>query len=274
MIVLPALSVPTSSIAQIADHDPRPATAAEVVAGNVLIGGLTAATRAIIGRKDPWKAFSLGALGGAVHFAGKYLAVEPGAANGWVGLAVAATGTSMVSNAGRGVGPFTELSFPIASARLRVTPKERRKLRVVVNGYESALIVGAAFTEGLAVDWTRSTSSGAVVFQTQRAHIVKDGRDALGLTWGPVVLINPTGVDPERTTRHEIVHVHQHWFVAETWARPIEEWLRTKIPGGRFVPSWLELGIESGAWYLDERLFGRAGLSKVREAEAERLEKR
>jgi hypothetical protein len=252
----------------------KSATAAEVVAGNVLIGGFTAATRAIIGGKDPWKAFSVGALGGAVHVGGKYLAVEPGAINGWLGLAVAGTGTSIVSNAGRGVAPLTEMSIPVASARLRITPGERRKLRFVVNGYETALIASAAFTKGLAIDWTRTLSSGAVVFETRGFRLESDGRNALGLAWGPVVLLDPIALDRDRTARHEIVHVHQHWFVAEAWARPLEESLRKRIPGARFVPSWLELGFESAAWYLDERLFGPAGLSKIIEREADRLEKR
>lgn len=266
---------PTPVAAQVTNHNtPRVATAAEVVVGNILLGGLTATTRALLSGKDPWKAFAFGALGGAVHVAGKHLAVEPGAPNGWLGLAVAGTGTSMVSNAGRGVAPFTEVSIPVASARLRITPGERRKVRFVLNGYESALIASAALTRGLVIDWTRTMSSGAVVFETRGVRIEAEAGETNGLAWGPVVLLDPLGRDPDRTGRHEIVHVHQHWFVADAWARPIEESLRAWIPGGQFIPSWLELGLESGAWYLDERLFGRAGLYGLIQAEAGRLERR
>jgi hypothetical protein len=244
----------------------------EVVAGNVLIGGLTAATRALLSRKDPWKAFSVGALGGAVHVGGKYLAVRRGTANGWVGVAVASTGTSIVSNAGRGVSPYKELSLPLASARLRVTPGEARKVRLVVNGFESVLIGSAALTNGLTIDWKRTLSTGAVVFETRGLHLVTRGQEVSGLAWGPVVLLDPLSYDADLVMRHEVVHVHQHRFAAEAWARPIEEFLRAKIPGGRAIPSWLEIGLESAIWIGDTS--HRFGFARLTEAEAERLERR
>jgi hypothetical protein len=274
-VSLSLLGASNTASAQRADHSPNAATAAEVVAGNILIGGLTAATRAILSGNDPWKAFGVGALGGAVHIGGKHLALEPGAPKGWLGLAVASTGTSIISNAGRGVSPFDELSIPIASARLRVYPGAPRRLRFVVNASESVLIASAFLTDGLEIDWTRTASSGAFVFETRGVQISHPGGTATGFAWGPVVVLDAVRArDADRVARHEIAHVYQHWFVAEAWARPVEDYLRRKLPGGRFVPSWFELGIADGAAYLNARLFGSAGLEKIVEAEAERLERR
>ncbi|MGH7678581.1 MAG: hypothetical protein ACRENU_08960 [Gemmatimonadaceae bacterium] len=264
----------THAAAQIAPPR-RPATDAEVILGNVLIGGLTAVTRAAISGKNPFTAFSLGALGGAVHVAGKHLTVEPGPVNGWLGLAVASTGTSIVGNAGRGVSPLQELTLPILSARVLWKPGEAQRVRIVVNGYESVLIASAFMTRDLRIDWSETASSGAAVFRTERSDIVIDDYEYGGLAWGPVVVIGKRAFDPGSVLRHELIHVQQNWFVAEAWDRPIEDALRAKLPGGRFVPSWLQLGVISlGIMAADDGLFGERGLAALLQAEAERLERR
>ena len=274
VLVTAMLGSPGQTAAQFLSPTRRAATPAEVLGGNVLLGGVTAATRAMLDGRNPFKAFGIGALGGAVHLAGKNLTVEPGAPKDWLGLALAGTGTSMIANAGRGVSPFDELSFPVAAARIRVTPRARDKVRFVLNVYESAVLIDAAFTEGLRIDWERTAASGAAVFITD-LRIMLDGKEVGGLTRASVVVVGAANADTSRTVRHEVVHVHQNWFLQDAWGRPIEDLLRRKLPGARFIPRWLELGgAAPGLLALEEWLPGRSGLRAIKEAEAERLERR
>ena len=84
-----ALCGASSATAQTSHEPARGATTAEVIGGNILIGGVIAATRALFTDADPVRAFALGALGGGIHVAGKNLAVEPGVAKAWAGHIVA-----------------------------------------------------------------------------------------------------------------------------------------------------------------------------------------
>jgi hypothetical protein len=275
-VALAPLSATEFVHAQQADHvGRRPATALEVFAGNTLAGGLTAATQALLRGNDPFRAFGIGALGGAVHLAGKNLAVEPGAAYGWIGLALAATGTSVVANAGRGISPFQELSIPIAAARVRIVPRAPSKVKVAVNIFESLLLARGLTRVGLEVDWDRSLSSGALVFVTQQKRIIFEDTEVLGVAMGPLVVLSAFAGDESRVMRHELVHVHQHWFGQEVWGRPLEELLRPRILGLRRLPSWLELGVVVPSLISVERqLLGRRSLRRFTEAESDLLERR
>jgi hypothetical protein len=184
----------------------------------------------------------------------------------------------MVSNAARGVSPFEELSIPVASARLRVsgTRGAARKFKVVVNGFESAVLLRMLVSDDFRIDWERTTSSGAFVLVTRNARIIDgDAGEVGGFAAAPVVVISVFAPDPTRTMRHEVVHVQQQRFMHDAWGRPIEGFLLSKIPGARHMPSWLELGLVApGLIMIDDWLIRRNGLVSVLQAEAERLERR
>lgn len=253
----------------------RPATTAEVIGGNALVGGLTAAAQAMLRGNDPFRAFGIGVLGGAVYLFGKNLAVEPGAAKAWMGLALAGTGTSIVANAGRGVGPFQEMTIPIAAARVRIVPRDSHKVRLTVNAYESGLFVRALLRSGIDIEWGRSAASGTGVFLTRERRIIVDDSEVSGVATGPVVTISAFAFDASRVLRHELVHAHQHWFAAETWGRPIEDVLRSKIPGARRLPAWMDVGIVAPALIgLEQWLTNGTGARRLLQAEADLLERR
>jgi hypothetical protein len=254
----------------------RPATTAEIIAGNIVIGGVTAAVRALFSDADPVRAFGVGALGGAVHIAGKNLAVEPAPAHGLMGLIVAGTGTSIVTNGGRGVHPLNEVTIPFASARLRVTPFGSRKLTVALNMFETAMIARSAARSGLRLDWGRSWSTGTAVFIAHNKRIIdSDGDMPFGLSVGPVVVVSGDVRDTARTVRHEVIHAHQHWFVQDAVGRPLEDYIRPRIPLIRRLPRWLDLGLVAPVltvfenWATNEK-----GARRLAQAEAERLEVR
>ena len=260
---------PGSADAQYVAPNNRPATSAELIGGNMLIGGLTAATRAMFEGEDPFKAFAVGSLGGAVVLGGKYLASRHGSAYGWAGLALSGTGTSIVSNAGRGVSPLHEITLPLPGLRVRLTPSAERKVRVVMNAYETVLVAEFLMRDGLAIDWSRSAFSGALVFVTEARHVELAGTRVNGAAVGPVAIVSEFSNDPPVTARHEVVHVLQGWFVQEAWGRPIEDYVRARMPFGDRIPAWFEFGIAApGLYTLEHWLVGRNGTHHLMEAEA------
>ena len=259
-------------------YESQRGSAGGVLAYNVLLGGLTAATQAIFSGRDPKRAFALGAVGGGVIFAGKVVGSGPGVMSGLAGLAVGTTGISIVSNGGRGAGPLDELFFPLGPLRLRVTPRSSPHMRLTVNAWETASLAYQLSRRGLALDWQRSASSGTFVFVTRYERIVAipGGEIAGGYALGPLVVISAYAQNSSRVLTHEVVHVQQHWFLQEAWGRPIESVLRERTLGGRWMPAWLELGIVPGAVHeVERRLFGRyAPLRQLRESEAEWFDRR
>jgi hypothetical protein len=242
-----------------AQQPPSPSRDVGVTAAfgcNVLLGGLTAATRAWIEGHDPARAFAIGAIGGAVHFGAKLI----GPGTSLAGAALGATGTSIVVNAGRGVSPLDELYAPIGPLRLRVAPRAWRKLRVTFHAYEAVVLAGNLARPGLVMDWGRTSSSGTVVLRTGGRRIVRSGREFHGLAVGPLFIVSDLATDPAQTAKHELVHVHQYWFLDEAIGRPVEEYLRRVVPMARRVPRWLELGVVPlGLATLEEWIFGREG---------------
>lgn len=270
-----ALCGASSATAQTSHEPARGATTAEVIGGNILIGGVIAATRALFTDADPVRAFALGALGGGIHVAGKNLAVEPGVAKAWAGHIVASTGTSIVSNAGRGKRLLDEISIPLASARIRVTPFDDTKVRFALNVFESAMIVRHAVRDGLAINWSRSLSTGVVVFVAEGKRIFYGDREFGGFAVAPTVVVSSLGQDLDRVVRHEVIHVHQQWLVQEAIGRPVESAIRGRLKLARRIPHWLEFGVFGpGFLLLGDWMTDGKGLYNLMQAEAELLERR
>lgn len=257
-------------------HEPaRGATTAEVIGGNILIGGLIAASRALFTDADPLRAFARGAFGGGIYVAGKNLTVEPGAAKAWLGHLVASTGTSMVSNAGRGERMLGEIRIPLASVRIRVTPFDEAKVRFAVNLFETAIIVRHAVRDGLELDWRESVSRGALMFIARDKRVFFGDEEVAGFALAPTTVVSSFARDLDSVFRHEMVHVHQQWFLQETVGRPLEATIRNRTRFLRLMPRWLEIGVVGpGILLLDDHVFGGRGLGNALEAEAELLERR
>jgi hypothetical protein len=248
-----------------------------VLGGNVLLGGLTAATHALISRRDPARAFALGAFGGAVHFAGKYVGPLSGFPGGVAGVVLSSTGTAIVSNAGRGVSPLDELYVPVGPLRLRFVPRESRKVRLAVNAFETGVLARNLARRGMRLDWEESAASGTFTFVTQDRHIrMPDGDLVQGVAAASTIVISAFSADRSRTARHEFAHVQQHWFMQETWGRPVEDYLRARVPGLRRIPKWLELGVvPPTVAVLEAAIWGSDGpLLRLQESEAGMLERR
>jgi hypothetical protein len=243
---------------------------------NVLLGGLTAAARALVDGHDPARAFAFGALGGAVHFAGKHVGPVSGFPGGIPGVVLSATGTAVVSNAGRGAGLLDELYVPVGPVRVRITPRAPRKVYLAINVFETGILARSLARDGMAVDWDLSASTGTFAFVTRNRHIrMPDGELVQGVASAPTIVVSTFSTDQSRTVRHEFVHVQQQWFLDEAWGRPIERYLRARIPGGARIPRWLEIGVVPVAFvWVETALFGSDGpVRRLAESEAEMLER-
>lgn len=254
-------------------HDAAAAQAARpgaVVAGNAVLGGLTAAAHAAIARKPIGRALVTGALGGLAHGAGKAMSSRGGVA----AMAFGAVGTSVVANAGRGAPAFDEVVLPFGPARLRVQPRAARPLGFAINGYETVLLAHRAMQPATRIDWALSRRAGTIVLRTARALPAPAGRRAAALTAGSTITLSDLASNPAQSYVHERIHVQQEWFLQETWGRPMEDALRQRAPLLRRLPRWLELGIVPPALLAAEgSTLGRDGpLRFTREWEAEALE--
>jgi hypothetical protein len=233
--------------------------AARIVGGNMLVGGVTAAARATLENKNPFRAFAIGALGGAVHVGGKALSAKQGATAGLAGLTLGAVGTSIVANAGRGDPVLSELFLAVGPLRVRVSTRSTRRVRIGLNLYEVA-IAGRQFArEGIEIEWSRTLASGTFVFVTRDRYIRVAGGDTVsGIAVGPAIVIDGYRGAMSATLAHELTHAHQYWFGQEAIVLPLEEYLRTRIPGVRHTPSWIELGVLVPAlWATENAIFGR-----------------
>ena len=132
-----------------------------------------------------------------------------------------------------------------------------------------------SITDAIEIDWNRSFASGAVVFFAQEKRIFLDGEEYGGFAVAPTVLISTFVPDTARMIRHEVVHVHQQWFLQESLGRPIEEALRKRLKLARYLPTWLEVGVVAPGLLVFENWASRGeGMKRILEAEAERLERR
>jgi hypothetical protein len=220
-----------------AQYQVRVGNQTRIIAGNAAIGGLTAALHAAMIGKPMGHAFVIGALGGGIHGSGKLLGRDMDLPS----IAVGATGTSIVANAGRGASAFDELVFPVTAVRLRVTPNAVHKVHIALNAYESAALARRLVRPELRVDWDRSLQSGTFVFRTSSPLSAPGGRRANGRTAASIITLSNFSRRPDETFQHERVHVQQGWFFQEVWGRPIEDGLRASWL--RRIPSWLEIGL-------------------------------
>jgi hypothetical protein len=213
-----------------------------VLAGNATVGALTGGILQKLKGGSFKDGFARGALGGAVIYAGKRIAVQDFWGAGLLGREVNAVGVSVVRNASEGEPSLSRLFLPLGPLPLRTTIDLRNGLHV-----QPQLDVSAAgwffyglFETRLMPDVGRSLSSGAAVFRADRRRILDSGRTVGGFTVARSVFLSdplalPGAGDWETVVAHERVHVLQQDFVLSAWSQPLAELALHRLPGGRAV---------------------------------------
>ncbi len=247
------------------------------LAANSLIGALTAASRAWLGHKGVRRATLQGAGGGALVFLGKSLAPNRGVVAAWSGVGISALGSSVISNAGSGTGAFSQVVLPVGPIRLRVLSDGRFAPRASINAYETSVFANRLSRRGLHFDLERSLRTGALHFMSERRPIVHGApATADGVTAGGIVVLSQDAHDGNRTQTHEMIHVHQQWFLSQNFSDPIESAVRRRWSVFRVIPSWIDIGIAWSALYLLEHALTRGEhgpLFRLEEREADLFER-
>ena len=219
---------------------------------NSLLGGVTAGLMQEARGGSFADGFTRGALGGALIFGGKRIAVERFAGAGLVGREVAAVGSSIVRNAADARPSLERLVLPLGPVRLYVQ-RDSAGVRVsprldLVTALATGYAVAVAELEWDAAD---SWSSGAPVFRVEDRLIRSRGDEqgpreigAAGITRaGAIYLSDIPGLDYAEDFAHERVHVIQYDQFFWTWTSPAEEWLLERVPGGRRLGRYLDLNL-------------------------------
>lgn len=212
---------------------------------NALLAGLSAGLLQVI-RKGSFKhGFATGALGGAVVYAGRRLAVEDFPGAGLMGRQVSAVGSSVTRNAGDGNPVLSRVWLPLGPLLLRVDTNDGVSVSPLIDLYALAWLTAAGFDNRLAFDGRATISSGAPVFQVHRHRLRHDGRVVGGQSIAGLILLDQTAsADHDgETLGHERVHVLQYDFAQLVWNDPAEDYLLGSFALGRAIGSVARVGV-------------------------------
>ncbi len=229
-----------------------------ILSGNVLLSGVTAGVTQKLRGGSFRDGFMRGLAGGGVIYLGKRFAAERFSGAGLLGREVASVGTSMVHNAGAGVGLLDDVVLPIGLVRFyrerEVAPADsagapppapRRRYRVRLDAVATGWALYAAFQPKLHFDAGSSLSTGTLVFKTQNKVMSSGDVHAAGFAKDGVVLLSDVpfwgSVFAERSLHHELEHVLQEDQLFGTWLRPVQATGLRRLPGGRKLDRWVDL---------------------------------
>jgi hypothetical protein len=232
-----------------------------VLSANALIGGLTAGVMQHARGESFARGFVRGALGGGAVWAGKWVAAQRFSGAGLAGREVAATGASMIRNAGRGQGFFEELVLPFGPVRFHITPGAPAPVRPKLDVLGTAWLLYGVSERELELDVGGSLSAGAPVFRTD-GKILSIGDDSLhaaGIANAGVVFVADVpayGASLQRRAlAHERVHVLQEDQLFLLWTDPAEDWLLERLPGGTHASRFIDLNLSTELLRLLGRFF-------------------
>jgi len=223
-----------------------------VLGANVLLGGVTAGVTALMQGRPFWRAFGLGAAGGAMVYGGKrFMSWHGVPGSGLAGRFLGATGASMVRNGAAGRDAFDLVLLPMGPFTLYLRPpRDSANAPVKINLARAAYIMGLVLRDDFRLDVPASVHAATPVFE-RPGKVLFRSRDqvTLGLSiCGTVIVGDPWSMrlvhrpPYGELLAHERVHVVQGDFVEIAWTGPIEQWLLGELPGGAWLRRYVEPG--------------------------------
>ena len=246
--VAASICVAVSASAQQVDV-PRRVGDPQILAVNVLLGGLTAASWRAATHRPIWRGFARGAAAGAGVYVGKKLIGSGKPAGWWTGRQVAALASSEVVNAAKTL-PFLETAvMPLGPIRIHINRAKRSvSPRLDLLASVSTIVIATRSDSRFA--WRESLSTGVPVFL--RPEVSNQvGNYAAGVV--SLSELVPDGKFPPLETKrvvisHEMVHAAQYDFFFTVWSDPVQQAIARKlsVAGGisRFVDVNLLLPVE------------------------------
>ncbi len=220
-----------------------------ILSGNALLSGVTAGVVQKLRHGSFRQGFTRGLLGGGVIYVGKRLVAERFSGSGFLGREVAAVGTSMVRNAGDGLGTFDRFVVPLGITRVYFDRRAPERLHVRLDAVAAGWTVYAIASPELHFDAAKSWSAGTPVFHTNNKVMMQGDIRAGGYSQAGVVLLSDVPawgpVFLDRALHHELEHVLQEDQLFGTWLRPLQSAELTRLPGGRTLDHWLDLNVST-----------------------------
>lgn len=229
------------TLAQLTDGPEAPGWVGDftLLAGNAVLGALTAGVLQALRGGSFQDGFARGALGGSVVYVGKRVAGERFDGAGLIGREIGAVGSSMVRNAAESQPTLSRFLLPVGPLALEVRRGQDAGVRPRVDVLTLGTVVWATLQPELELDWGSSLSAGMPVFRARGLAIAFDGASVAGVTLpGTVILADPAFFPLEGAEgifSHERVHVVQEEFLRIAWSAPLERWLLPRVPGGAWV---------------------------------------
>lgn len=251
-------SLPTIGPLETEDSAPGPL---KIAGANAALSGVVAGTLQRVRGGSFLDGFVRGAAGGVLTFGGKQLVTADVAGAGFLGRQVAAVGTSVVQNAGEGIGSFDELVLPVWFVHIHRSANSEVPVRLRLDLVTTGLFVHGLFESSWRVDWSRSLSSGAPVF---RASAYDPDRDRwVGNARAGVVIVRERDQRMIRSRRleqavfaHEFVHMVQHDQFAIGMGHTLQRGLLSRTRGGSWIDQRFDLGLQHVIAALSRQLFG------------------
>ena len=233
-----------------------------IASANILLGAVTAGVIQELKGGSFRDGFTRGALGGAVIYAGKRIAVEGFSGAGLLGREVAAVGNSVVRNASDGIGTFDRLVFPVGVTRIYWQRGPQRSLQVKLDAMALGWTIFGVVEEELDFNFAESLSAGTPVFQTNDKIIsIGDDQHAGGIVQAGVIFLSdvrPWGdAFLQRAYAHERVHTLQMDQIFFNWIDPQDDRLLRAVPGGRTAARWVDINLSTELIRLVAPLFER-----------------
>jgi hypothetical protein len=233
---------------------------------NSLLSGVTAGVMQW-GRGGSFQdGFTRGAMGGAVIYTGKRLAVQDFRGAGFWGREVAAVGASVVRNAGEGRGSLERVVLPVGPVRFYLSTVPGEHLGVRLDAATVINAVHAMQLPELEFDAESSWSSGAIVFRARDLLFATGpthGDDppevgAAGRTRAGVIYLSDiAGLDYRHNLKHERIHVLQNDQFFLTLTSPAEEWALRRLPGGAALNRWVDPNLSPAVTGILSEVFKR-----------------
>jgi hypothetical protein len=218
------------------------------MSANAVLGGVTAGLRRQWQGGDFSDAFVRGALGGALGYGGKRLAIERFDGAGFLGRQVAAVGSSFVRNAAEGVPLLDRLNLPAYLVRLEIRPRAATGPRVQPR-LDVATAIWTSYSiieDDLHFEPGKSLSAGALVFETDGKIFGEQGDTTNAIGRAEVGVVFLAGVPQfgeaqlAEAFAHERVHTIQFDQAYEYWTDPLEA-AATRFLGAQRFGRYIDL---------------------------------
>jgi hypothetical protein len=216
------------------------------LSANALLAGVSAGVLQELRDGSFKDGFARGALGGAVSYGGRRLAVADFWGAGLVGRQVSAVGNSLARNAAQARPSLYAVWLPLGPVTVRLSRENGFRATAKPDIFAAGWLLAAILDDELELDVGTSLSSGAPVFRAPHHVLRFDGQIVGGLTPAGVIVVGNSlsiGVSDGEILRHERVHVLQYDFAQMMWGDPLEEGLAQHVPYARTLNNYVRFGV-------------------------------